>query len=63
MTTKEKADIINAFLAVAAEKGWHMRPDEATEEMAHAARHSPIGEDCLGPYHAMLAAAPEFKWE
>ena len=56
-------DAITTFLEAAAEQGWHMRPDEATEEMARAARHTPIGVDCLGPYHAMLAAAPEFKWK
>ncbi len=28
---------INAFLAAAAEQGWHMRPDEATEEMINGA--------------------------
>lgn len=41
---------INVFLAAAAEQGWHMRPDEATEEM-DAAGAADI-------YHATLAAAP-----
>ena len=27
-------DAITAFLQAAAERGWHMRPDEVTEEMA-----------------------------
>jgi len=66
MTIHEEntAAVIDAFLAAAAAKrGWHMRPDEATDEMAYAARHTPIGVDCLGPYRAMLAAAPEFEWK
>ena len=59
----EAVAAVETFLQIAAERGWHMRPDEATEEMAHMARHTSIGRDCLGPYRAMLAAAPEFKWK
>ena len=32
---------INAFLAAAAEQGWHMRPDKATEEMVRKAAETP----------------------
>lgn len=40
---------------VAAERGWHLRPDETTEEM-DAAGAADI-------YHASIAAAPEFEWD
>jgi len=30
---RQAATAITAFLEAAAEQGWHMRPDEATEEM------------------------------
>ena len=57
---------INAFLAAAAEPdketgiSWHMRPDEATEEMIIAGgNHDHVGDG----YEAMHNAAPEFKWE
>ncbi len=54
---------ITAFLVAAAEQGWHMRPDEATEEMAVAGcRHENMG-DMAGRYGAMLAASPEFEWD
>ena len=48
---------INAFLAAAAEEGWHMRPDEATEEMVKVS-----GSYCPETYRAMLAASPKFEW-
>ncbi len=51
---------INAFLAAAAEDGWHMRPDEMTDEMI--ARVFEIDSLRLA-YRAMQAAAPEFEWE
>ncbi len=51
---------INAFLEAAAEQGWHMRPDEATEEMVGAVQS---GGWQVQDYRAMLAAAPEFKWK
>lgn len=73
---------INAFLAAAAEPdeetgiSWHMRPDEATEEMVEAIMK---GTEKFEPdmlqfcrhykgknYVAMLAAAPEFdssEWD
>ena len=55
--------VITAFLEAAAEQGWHMRPDEATEEMAVAGcRHENMG-DMAGRYGAMLAASPEFEWD
>ena len=58
-------DAITAFLEAAAEEGWHMRPDEATEGMENAgfttvaASNNPIKRS----YRAMLAAAPEFEWD
>ncbi len=76
MTTKEKADIINAFLAVAAEKGWHMRPDKPTRQMNAKMKQLVYelftdwqeGEEQLRSVYpkllrAMLTAAPEFEWE
>ena len=56
---------ITAFLEAAAEDGWHMRPDEATEEMAQQGKlewwkHEGSVEDV---YRAMHAAAPEFEWD
>jgi len=59
---EEEAAAINAFLAAAAEEGWHMRPDEATKEMVTAG-YSWCWENGAPPcYRAMLAAAPEFEW-
>ena len=56
---------ITAFLEAAAEKGWHMRPDFATAKMRVAATESvpKDGSRAQGRYDAMLAAAPEFKWD
>ncbi len=59
---------ITAFLARAAEKGWHMRPDEATKEMSAAgAGAGPPGMQTGGPetafqiaWRAMTLAAPPF---
>jgi hypothetical protein len=42
---------IDAFLAAAAESGWHMRPDKASKHWK--------GKD----YIAMLTAAPKFEWD
>ena len=69
---------IEAFLAAAAEEGWHMRPDEATEEMGEAwaklaldriqkavegeMRTVGMVKGAKENYLAMLAAAPEFEW-
>lgn len=59
------ADVaITTFLKAAAEQGWHMRPDEATEEMVSKG----LGPRSVAHYPAwtyrdMLAAAPEFKWK
>ena len=73
LSMKYDVDIaINAFLAAAAEQGWHMRPDEATADMKHAAflamdnaacRGDPKARawDCVVGHGAMLAAAPEFE--
>lgn len=55
-------DVITAFLEAAAERGWHMRPDEATEEMVK--RGSVLHPDFnRARYRAMLAAAPKFEWD
>ena len=52
-----------SFLEDAAEKGWHMRPDEATEEMAHAFIDAMAnsGDGFDASYRAMLAAALEYE--
>ncbi len=69
---------INAFLAAAAKEGWHMRPDEATEEMDVAGLDDPKAsycDNCMQSGHtrnsgfpsviwdAMLATAPKFEWD
>ena len=56
------ATAIGVFLEAAAERGWRMAKDEATEEMVKAAEPAPDYwvENC---YRAMLAAAPEFEWD
>ena len=51
---------ISTFLRLAAEQGWHLRPDEATADMCratdgHFARPS--------QWRAMLAVAPKFEWD
>ncbi len=51
---------IETFLKAAAEQGWHMRPDEVTEEMIDAVIE-PSGIDDY--YRIMSAAAPPFKWK
>ena len=68
-TSTVVALVINAFLEAAAEldkhgRTWHMRPDEATEEMIRNA----FGTDGAQgwrktAYRAMFAAAPEFEWD
>ena len=50
---------IMCFLAAAAGSGWHMRPDEATEEMVTARME--VWQENAWP--AMLAAAPKFEWD
>jgi len=52
--------VITAFLKAAAEAGWHMRPDEATEEMIDGVTEPGGIEEY---YRAMQAAAPEFEWK
>lgn len=58
---------ITAVLEAAAEEGWHMRPDEPDAEMTHAAWQGRYKVETAlsneGIYRAMLAAAPEFKWD
>ncbi len=60
---------IETFLEAAAEKGWHMRPDEATEEMLLAGSKPLYTEGrflkgaLYAHWKAMLAAAPEFEWD
>ena len=67
---------VNAFLEKAAKRGWHMRPDEATEEMVYRAEGMSdfILPSALGNFHARRltemknaistanAAAPKFEW-
>ncbi len=52
---------ITAFLEAAAEQGWHMRPDEATEEMAESGPMVPIW--AKNAWQAMCEAAPKFEWD
>jgi hypothetical protein len=67
-----------AYTHLAAEQGWHMRPDEATEEMDCAGLDDPNAgycDRCMQSghsrnagwpdiiYRAMLAAAPKFEWD
>ncbi len=67
---------ITAFLKAAAEPDehghtWHMRRDEATEEMAHAANgFSYVSEytmrqdkELIDKYRAILEAGPPFEWD
>ena len=67
---------IVAFLEAAAEPdergvSWHMRPDEATEEMTSVTKEKETivagiyrsREFLKEGYHAMLAVAPEFEWD
>lgn len=70
LTKRAGTAAVNAFLAAAGESGWHMRPDEATEEMSQAGIRasgypglvaSGPGESGRKQYRAMLAAAPEFE--
>lgn len=50
---------IDAFLAAAAEKGWHMRPDQVTREMMIVGiRRSPAPQQV---YEDMHNAAPKFE--
>ena len=51
---------ITAFLEAAAEQGWHIQPDEATEEMVKAVK---LGGWQSQDYHTMQAAAPKFEWD
>ena len=69
----DDADVaIGAFIAAAAEQGWHMRPDEATETMRLAGRQNSGDERgrTSGPedsmqlaWRGMGQAAPTFEWE
>ena len=68
---------ITAFLAAAAEQGWHMRPDEATEQMIYMAEGIsdfilPAGfentrqrrwAEMKSALDEANDAAPEFEWE
>ena len=55
---------ITAFLEAAAEEGWHMRPDEATEAMKIGITAAWLEEKPpTYMYRAMLAAAPPFEWD
>ncbi len=51
---------------VAAKRGWHMRPDDATATMSKAGwdANTRLDTDPIETvYHAMLAVASEFEWE
>jgi len=70
LTERAATVAIDAFLAAAAEPdektgiSWHMRPDEATEEMLTVVMPSVQDKECYEiDYLAMLAAAPEFEWD
>ncbi len=61
---------IATFLAAAAEEGWRLVRDEATEEMSKAYRNMARAGDFKGnkhclfdyeAYRAMLAASPKFE--
>ena len=62
---------ITAFLEAAAEQGWRMCRDEATEEMAHKANGfdytSPFtmrqDSELMDKYRLMLAAGDKFEWD
>ena len=54
---------IHTFLETAAEQGWHMRPDKATEEMDTAGHKWCWENGAPKCWRDMLAAAPEFKWK
>ena len=57
-------DTINTFLKAAAEQGWHMRPDKATEAMKIASTAAWLEEKPpTYMYCTMLAAAPEYEWD
>ena len=71
---RKQADAaITAFLEAAAEQGWHMRPDVATEQMLFKAHKAQVWSPELGPsigasqdrakWQAMNAAAPKFEWD
>ena len=60
----EAVAAVETFLQIAAERGWHIRPDEATEEMvieAFGSDGAQLWRDTA--WQAMIAAAPEFKWK
>ena len=61
------ADIaINAVLAATAEKGWHMRPDEAGPDMYDAGRAVLDNENGhMGDVYLAMLADPtaQFEWD
>ena len=77
LSDKQAAAAIAAFLEAAAEQGWHMRPDEATEEMgeewaklaleriqrAVEGDMQTVGmvKGAMENYRVMSAAAPKFE--
>ena len=57
---------ITAFLEAAAEEGWRMCRDEATEEMGQQGKNEwwkPNNGTVQDVYRAMLAASPKFEWD
>lgn len=53
---------INTFLETAAEQGWHMRPDEVTEEMDTAGSGWCWHDAPPKCWRDMTKAAPKFEW-
>ncbi len=53
---------ITAFLEAAADKGWHMRPDEAAEEMVTAGHGWCWLDGAPKCWRDMGKAAPPFEW-
>ncbi len=70
LVSGEKTRVITKFLHDAAEQGWRMVPEEATEEMVeagceeHESWADPArGETIPGVYRSMCEAAPKFEWD
>ncbi len=61
LVSDEKTRVITAFLEAAAEQGWRMVPEEATDEMVDCTTTTTRLHGLAGDYRAMLAAAPKFR--
>lgn len=60
---EDSAVAITTFLEAAAEQGWHMRPDEITEEMDTAGSGWCWHEAPPKCWRDMTKAAPKFEWD